>query len=85
MREGLDLEDKAVDLFEKAVDHLIATKGKWQPSNGMFMFYQDADLEVFNSLMQQIDDCVQRQQEIQQDAASQTSRQIEGLKELLRE
>jgi hypothetical protein len=85
MREGLDLEDKAVDLFEKAVDHLIATKGKWAPSNGMFMFYEDADLEVFNRLMQQINDCVQRQEEIQKAAATQTSDTIENLKKMMRD
>lgn len=85
MQEGLDLEDKVVDLFEKVVDHLIATKGNWRSSNGMFMFYEDADLEVFNNLMQQVNDCVQRQQQIQQAAAEDTSMQIESFKQLLRE
>jgi hypothetical protein len=85
MRESLNLEDKVVDLFEKVVDHLIATKGRWKPSNGMFMFYEDADLEVFNDLLQQIVECAQRQQEIQKAAEDTTTQKIESLKEMLRD
>jgi hypothetical protein len=83
MREGLDLEDKVFELFEKIIDHLMTTKGRWKPAGGLFMFYEDQDLEKFTSLMQQIQNCVARQEKIQKESANQTAEKFQELRDLL--
>ena len=85
MRENLDLEDKVVELFEKLIDHLIATKERWSPVGGTFTFENEDDLEAFNGLVQGIQDCAARQEEIQKEAEGETAKQMEAMRKLLRQ
>lgn len=85
MRENLDLEDKVVELFEKIIDHLIATKERWSSVGGTFTFEAEQDLEAFSNFVEEIQDCAARQEEIQKEAEGETAKQIEAMRKLLRQ
>lgn len=65
-RETWDIEVSSVELMSDILDHLHAKRKSWTLQNGQYMFQEQADVDRFNQLMDELDRGIQRQSEIRQ-------------------
>ena len=68
------LEKKVVTEFENIITLLTASKGSWIIVDEQVLFYNDSDLEMFNSYIASIEKIVNQQEEIQQKSAKSMDR-----------
>ncbi len=85
MKENWRLERHVLDQFVAIIAHLKATRDRWEPQDGYFMFEREADLERFNELMARVDDAVAKQEELRRASLANARAQLEQLKETVRD
>ncbi len=63
-KESWDLEEEVVMNFRKIIHLLQASRSRWAPEDGRFMFQEQGDLDRFNSYMTAVNECAERQNAI---------------------
>lgn len=63
-KETWDLEEEILMQFRKIINHLQASRSRWQEQGGQFLFAEDADLARFNQYLEAVNKTVARQDAI---------------------
>lgn len=74
------LESKTISEFENIIMLLSAKKGAWIIEDGQILFYNNNDLERFNSYITSIQNIMKQQEEIQRQSAQTVNHNFEGMK-----
>jgi hypothetical protein len=80
IKESWDLEVQSVELMSEMINHLESSRARWVVKSGQFIFETDADLKKFNSILSQINSCVERQEEIKKQSKNSTMQNFKDLK-----
>jgi len=75
------LEGKVVTEFENIINLLSARNGAWIVEGGQILFYNDSDLNRFNSYIASIQSLVNQQQQIQNQSIETVNRNFNRIKE----
>lgn len=67
LTERWDLEVALVDRYEELLKILESARGHWTVRNSQFLFQEDADVERYNKVMQQVTKASAREEAIQQE------------------
>lgn len=85
-KENIDtmwsLEAKVIDEFEKIITLLSAKKRGWVVDGEQILFYNNSDLERFNSYIASIQNITQQQQEIQRQSVQSVNRNFDLMKKI---
>lgn len=76
-----NLEAESIELTSKIIDHLEAKREAWVVEEGALAFHNDEDLEKYNAILKQIDDCSAKQTELQEKARDRFKAEMKELKE----
>lgn len=77
-----DLEERAIGEVEQLVVFLSADRKAWTIENGMFMFRDQEDLDIFNQHLASLQSYADRQAEIQNSSQEKVLETLRKLKEL---
>ena len=80
IKETWDLELVVCNNFNDLLNHLNSSQSRWKAKGGQFLFETDADLKKFNSILSQINSCVERQKEIKKQSQDSTMQNFKDLK-----
>ena len=87
-KENIDamwlLEGKTINEFENIMTLLSAKKGAWVVNGEQILFYNDSDLERFNSYIASIQSIVKQQEAIQRQSVQTVNRRFDRMKEMRR-
>lgn len=85
-KENIDamwsLEAKTINEFENIMTLLSAKKGAWVVDGDQILFYNDSDLERFNSYIASIQSIVKQQEAIQHQSVQTVNRIFDRMKEM---
>ena len=76
------LEAKTINEFENIITLLSAKKGAWVVDGEQILFYNDSDLERFNSYIASIQSIVKQQEAIQRQSVKTVNRNFDRMKEM---
>lgn len=76
------LEGQTINEFENIMNLLSARKGAWVVEGEQILFYNDSDLDRFNSYIASIQNIVNQQEEIQRQSVQTVNRIFDRLKEM---
>lgn len=76
------LQDKTIKEFENIITLLSTRKGAWVVEGEQILFYNDSDLERFNSYIASIQNIVKQQEEIQRQSVRAVNRDFDRMKEM---
>jgi hypothetical protein len=76
------LEAKTINEFVSIITLLAARKGAWVVEGGQILFYNDSDLERFNSYIVSIQNIMNQQEQIQRQSVQTVNRNFDRLKEI---
>jgi hypothetical protein len=76
------LEAKTINEFENIITLLAARKGAWVVESGQILFYNDSDLERFNSYIASIQNIMNQQEQTQRQSVQTVHRNFDRLKEI---
>jgi len=76
------LEAKTINEFENIITLLSAKKGAWVVDGEQILFYNDSDLERFNSYIASIQNIVQQQEKIQRQSVQTVNQNFDRMNEL---
>jgi serine/threonine protein kinase len=87
LHAGLSKYDQIWNLELEVLDHCAAAlklvesnRSRWTPKDGTFVFELDADLNLFNSIMEEITRCVEEQDEIRQSSMNSAMEKVDRMK-----
>ena len=76
----INIEDQVFNSYNELLNHLESSQSRWKARGGKFLFETDADLKKFNSILSQINSCVERQEEIKKQSQDSTMHNFKDLK-----
>ncbi|HEY9106479.1 MAG TPA: hypothetical protein VIN58_07350 [Roseateles sp.] len=79
MADMWSLEEQAMSQFENVFNLLSAKRGAWQIEKGQLTFHRQADLDVFNNYIAQVQAIVKKQEEMQNAALDKAKSSLDQL------
>jgi hypothetical protein len=75
-----DLEEKIVNCMGEVIDHLERSRADWVVSESLITFSKDEDLETFQAIIAEIDECSAEQTKIRESAVQDMKAEVESAK-----
>jgi len=80
MKQMWALEGATMDRVDDVVEHLVKTRKHWAVENGLFVFERTADLNHFQELLEDMQQCAAKEEQLRKESATDYAQWMKTLK-----